>query len=319
VRTPVKLGIFSLGLVVVFAAAIGAGRVVGPVVEPAAQTGGERGEHQQPSRTAPSIPGGLQVVQDGYRLTPLTQQLSTGRSAEFAFRLLGPDGTAVTSYTPTHERDLHLIVVRRDLTGFQHVHPALGADGVWRISLSVSAGGQYRVFADYQPAGRDTPLTLGVDVPAAGVYGPTSLPAAQPTTEVHGYRVQLHGDLVAGTSSKLTFEVSRDGQPVTDLAPYLGAYGHLVALRDGDLAYLHVHPDSSPGDGRITAGPQVSFHAQVPSTGAYRLFLDFEHAGAVHTAEFTAHARGAGTAGAPAVGPPPSDAPTSTGPHSGHG
>jgi hypothetical protein len=318
VRTPVKLGIFSLGLVVVFAAAIGAGRVVGPVVDPAAHTGGEHSQYREQPPTAASIPGGLQVAQDGYRLSPLTQQLSTGQPAEFAFRLLGPDGAAVTRYTSTHDRDLHLIVVRRDLTGFQHGHPTLGADGLWRIPLSVSAAGQYRVFADFQPAGRDTPLTLGVDVPAAGMYVPTPLPAAQPTTEVHGYRVQLHGELVAGTSSRLTFEVSRDGRPVTDLAPYLGAYGHLVALRDGDLAYLHVHPDGSPGDGRTTAGPRVSFYAQVPSTGAYRLFLDFEHAGAVHTAEFTVHARGADP-GAPAASPPQYDAPTSTGPHGGHG
>jgi hypothetical protein len=82
--------------------------------------------------------------------------------------------------------------------------------------------------------------------------------------------------------------ISRDGRPVSDLQPYLGAYGHLVALRDGDLAYLHVHPDGAPGDGRTAAGPEVAFHAEVPSAGAYRLYLDFRHAGRVHTAEFTA-------------------------------
>ena len=45
-----------------------------------------------------------------------------------------------------------------------------------------------------------------------------------------------------GQESELTLSVSRDGRPVTDLQPYLGAYGHLVVLRDGDLAYLHAHP-----------------------------------------------------------------------------
>lgn len=42
---------------------------------------------------------------------------------------------------------------------------------------------------------------------------------------------------------------------VTDLKPYVGAFGHLVALRAGDLAYLHVHPDGAPGDGRTAPGP----------------------------------------------------------------
>jgi hypothetical protein len=90
--------------------------------------------------------------------------------------------------------------------------------------------------------------------------------------------------------------------PVTDLQPYLGAYGHLVALREGDLAYLHVHPEGAPGDGATPAGPRVEFAAEVPSAGTYRLFLDFRHAGVVRTAEFTV---AAGPAPGPAAAPAP--------------
>jgi hypothetical protein len=79
----------------------------------------------------------------------------------------------------------------------------------------------------------------------------------------------------------------KDRHPVTDLEPYLAAYGHLVALREGDLAYLHVHSEGAPGDGRTPAGPEIVFTAQVPSPGSYRLFLDFRHGGRVHTAAFT--------------------------------
>ncbi|MFC7759654.1 hypothetical protein ACFQY4_17790 [Catellatospora bangladeshensis] len=110
--------------------------------------------------------------------------------------------------------------------------------------------------------------------------------------------------------------MTKDGKPVTDLQPYLAAYGHLVALRDGDLAYLHVHPDGEPGDGRTTAGPQIVFHAEVPSAGAYRLFLDFQHNGVVRTAAFTA---AAGTAAPAAPAPPsPTPAPSPTHGHGGH-
>ena len=83
---------------------------------------------------------------------------------------------------------------------------------------------------------------------------------------------------------------------MTDLQPYLGAYGHLVALRAGDLAYLHVHPDGVPGDGVTAPGPDVTFWATAPSAGAYRLFLDFQHNGVVRTAEFTVQATPAGGA-----------------------
>ncbi|CAM5668959.1 hypothetical protein STENM327S_09292 [Streptomyces tendae] len=84
--------------------------------------------------------------------------------------------------------------------------------------------------------------------------------------------------------------MSRDGEPVNDLQPYLGAYGHLVALRSGDLAYLHVHPNGEPGDGSTEPGPEISFTATAPSAGTYRLFLDFRHQGGVHTAAFTVRA-----------------------------
>jgi hypothetical protein len=66
----------------------------------------------------------------------------------------------------------------------------------------------------------------------------------------------------------------------------------LVALRAGDLAYLHVHPDGSPGDGVTESGPQVVFFAEVPSAGRYRLYLDFKHQGVVRTAEFAVTASG---------------------------
>src|SRR6185436_5875058 len=148
-----------------------------------------------------------------------------------------------------------------------------------------------------RPADRDSALTLGVDVAAAGAYQPQPVPAPARTADVDGYRVELAGDLVPGTASKLTLRINRGGTAVTDLQPYLAAYGHLVALRDGDLAYLHVHPDGAPGDGRTPAGPDITFHAEVPSTGVYRLYLDFQHGGVVHTAEFTAVA-GAASAGA---------------------
>jgi hypothetical protein len=143
------------------------------------------------------------------------------------------------------------------------------------------------VYADFQPAGADDGLTLGADLFAPGSFQPTPLPAEQRTTTVDGYTVTINGELEPGKSSKITLSVSKAGEPVTNLQPYLGAYGHLVALREGDLAYLHVHPDGEPGDGKTKAGPDVTFFAEVPSSGAYRLYLDFQHNGKVRTAEFT--------------------------------
>ena len=90
---------------------------------------------------------------------------------------------------------------------------------------------------------------------------------------VAGDAVRLGGGMAYAHMFAVT--VTRDGAPV-ETEPYLGAGGHLVALREGDLAFLHVHPTEGLG-----------FMATFPSAGRYRLFLQFVHAGQVRTVAFT--------------------------------
>ncbi|GAA4986417.1 hypothetical protein [Actinopolymorpha pittospori] len=315
-NTATKLGAFALGLAVVFGGAVGLGRMVGPVgatAESSAHAGGVQGGHDKtmvPSTTPANtnVPGGLQISQDGYTLTPQTTTVTPGRRTDFRFTVTGPDGRPVTRYATLHEKELHFIVVRRDLSGFQHLHPVHAGNGVWSVPLTLPAAGNYRAFADFQAYGVKDGVTLGMDLSAPGDFSPKALPRRTTTASVDGYAVALKGNLVAGRTSKLTLTVSRDGKPVTDLQPYLGAYGHLVALRAGDLAYLHVHPDGEPGDGKTKPGPAITFYAEVPSAGSYRLYLDFQHRRAVRTAEFTAIAHAAGTeATSTPSSPSPSD------------
>ena len=89
------------------------------------------------------------------------------------------------------------------------------------------------------------------------------------------------GEPTAGREGTVTMPVTKDGRPVA-LQPYLGANGHLVAIRSGDLAYLHVHPMAE----QAKAG-SVLFGVEVPSAGRYRMFFDFQVDGVVRTAAFT--------------------------------
>jgi hypothetical protein len=314
-----RLAGFVAALVAVFTAAFAVGTTTGPVdttpeadgeagqqmseehltadaVAPTAQTETAHGGHDQ---AAPG-PAGLAVSQEGYTLQPAVTAITAGTQQDFRFTISGPDGQPLRDYAVEHDRELHLILARRDLSGFQHVHPTRDAEGIWSVPLTVAEPGTYRVFADFTAAGGPS-LTLGADLHVAGAFVPRALPAAAPTAEVDGYTVALEGDLIAGSESPLTLTVARDGAPVTDLEPYLGAYGHLVALREGDLAYLHVHPHGEPGDGSTPAGPAIAFTAGVPSVGTYRLYLDFQHQGVVRTAEFTATATAGGAAVEPVV------------------
>lgn len=248
-------------------------------------TGG--GNHGGHTTHAAALPGGLQITEAGYTLDLETAITEPG-ATDLRFRILGPDGTAVTDFAPIHERELHLIVARRELTGFQHVHPVRDEHGTWSIRIDTSEAGAYRVFTDIAPTALGRTITLGADLAVAGPYEPLPVPARADTTEIGGYRITLTGELATGAGGALTFTVEKDGTPVHDLDPYLGAFGHLVILRAGDLAYVHVHPGGEPGDGVTLAGPAIGFHAAAPGPGTYRLFLDFRHEGVVRTAAFTA-------------------------------
>jgi hypothetical protein len=206
-------------------------------------------------------------------------RLDVPRAAEtdLRFRIAGEDGRAVTDFEVEHERPMHLIVVRRDLTGFQHLHPKMGEGGVWSTPITLPDPGSYRVFADFNRAGED--LTLGGDLFVDGKADYAPLPHQATETETDsGYDVGVEG--LAPRAGELKFNVVRDGRPVR-VEPYLGAGGHLVALREGDLAFLHVHPSGGPNrDG-------IRFETEFPTAGSYRLFLQFKHAGEIHTAAFT--------------------------------
>ncbi|GAA1939788.1 hypothetical protein GCM10009837_77460 [Streptomyces durmitorensis] len=312
-NTGLKITAFAAAVAATFGTAYGVGQGVDPVTaekKPASEHGGHTGEKEEPggggtdagAGHADAVPGGLQISERGYTLDLKTSRVDADKREELRFAVVkdgaGKDGRGknVTAYETEHDKELHLIVASRDLTTYRHLHPTRAADGTWSTPVELPEAGGYRVFADFKPEGAKEGLTLGADLAVAGKYEPKGLPEHNTKASVDGYEVSLDGELKPGKSADLTLNVAKNGKPVTDLQPYLGSYGHLVALRSGDLAYLHVHPTGEPGDGRTKPGPGVSFAATAPSPGSYRLFLDFKHEGKVRTAAFTVTAGSAGEA-----------------------
>ncbi len=208
---------------------------------------------------------GLAVSDRGLTLQLSRTTAPRGKQFDLNFRISDRRGT-VRGFDLEHTKRMHVIVVRRDMAGFQHLHPTQRADGSWSVPVKLDDAGAYRVFADFSV--KETAHTLAADL---SVDGPTSaIPFPEPanSVEVDGLTVTKKG---------LGFSVTRDGKPVA-IRDYLGAKGHLVALREGDLAFLHVHPDER----------RLQFEATFPTAGRYRLFLQFKTAdGRLHTAAFT--------------------------------
>jgi hypothetical protein len=238
---------------------------------------------------------GLSESSNGMRLTLHTGELQPAEPTQLRFSIAGAGGIPVRDYQVEHEKRMHLIIARRDLTGFQHLHPRLGKDGNWTTPVTIRQPGDYRVFADFKREG--TNETLATNVRVAGQADQRPLPAvSSAATTAGGYRVELGGaDSAAGKETELAFTVTKDGRRI-ETEPYLGAGGHLVALRQGDLAYLHVHPsegggagrgDEHGGDGHAGGETAVRFETEFPSAARYRLFLQFKHEGKIQTAAFT--------------------------------
>lgn len=266
--TALKLGAFAAVLALLFGVAALAGGAVEPLRDSAATAGEMAMDGAMAVR-------GLAVSDDEFALQLSRRSAPHGKRFELAFRVADDRGATVRQFDVEHTKRMHLIVVRRDMTGFQHLHPTQSTDGTWRVPVTLPAAGSYRVFADFAVHGK--PHTLAEDLSTDGRVSWTSLPRPRTVATVDGFRVRLaEGPTRAREESRLTFVVTRNGR-VVETQDYLGAKGHLVALRDGDLALLHVHPDSE----------KLDFEATFPSPASYRLFLQFKVNGHVHTAEFT--------------------------------
>ncbi len=195
------------------------------------------------------------------------------------FTVRGPDGRPVTTFDTVHDKQLHLVVARSDLSGYQHLHPELGAGGVWSVPLRLPTPGTWRMYADFATAG--VAATLSGTLFVAGAFAPTSLPTPALSATIDDLTVTIDGTPRANAAAPLTLSVWRGGQPVTGLDRYLGAFGHLVVLAETDLGYLHVHPDEQMVNGG------VRFWVTTPGPGRYRAFFDFSLDGVVRTAAFT--------------------------------
>jgi hypothetical protein len=236
---------------------------------------------------------GLSATSSGFTFVPAagsTSALPASKAVSLSFRIEDSSGMAVTSFEVDQTKLMHFYVVRSDLFGFQHVHPTMASDGTWTASLAAMAPGTYRAYASFitkNTSGTPIALVLSKQFTVAGTATSTELPAAAPSTQVDGYTVTLSGELMAGMEHTLTATITKNGKPVTDLQPYLDTYAHLTAFHQRDMAFAHLHPQGTVNGDH--GGPTLTFDAAMAAAGDYRLFLQFQTGGVLHTAALTVH------------------------------
>lgn len=243
-----------------------------------------------PSMSGMNPGNGLSASSHGYRMNAGAATLPAGKPTDYRFTITGPNGRPVTDFALDQTKRLHFYLIRSDLTGFQHLHPTMSADGAWTARLNALRPGSWRLFADFTPnsgPSKGTGLVLSRTATVPGRAATTALPPPAPTTTVDHYTVTVTGELVTGMARPLTVTFTKDGKPITDLQPYLDTYAHLTAFHAGDMAFAHLHPETTVSGAH--RGPTLTFHTEFAKAGDWRLFLQFQTAGRLHTAAVTVH------------------------------
>jgi hypothetical protein len=211
------------------------------------------------------------------------------------------NGTPVKQFVSTHEKLLHLFLVSQDLSIFQHLHPTQASDDAFTIDVVLPRPGSYKIYADCLPLG-GTPQVLQTNLTTAGYRGDLFSNRAQLRPETHlvkkldGIKAELKfasAEIIAGRTTTLSYHLSdtATGEPVTNLEPYLGAWGHTLILGEDAADYVHSHPIHGLSTERDShSGPDVMFEARFPHPGNYRLWTQFQRGGRITTFPFTVRA-----------------------------
>jgi Heavy metal binding domain len=227
-----------------------------------------------------------------------------GQPVKFRFTIFHPaTGKQIRDFNLLHDMPFHLFVISQDFAEFQHIHPDKQPDGGFTIETVLPRAGYYKIFCDFFPAG-GAPQVIHLNLITAGFQGDlvSSQARLKPDNTfvktVEGTRFELRfepAEPFSGRTAELRYHLTDDatGQPVTDLTPYLGAWGHTLILSEDATDYLHSHPTemiSEEADrGALRGGPDVVFDTFFPRPGNYRIWSQFQRRTKLITVPFTIH------------------------------
>jgi hypothetical protein len=221
------------------------------------------------------------------------------------FTIFNPrTGAQVKDFQVLHEQLFHLFVVSQDLTEFQHIHPDFNPDGSFTIETVLPKPGQYKIYSDFFPDD-GTPQVLQTNISTLG--GPEDLfaskahivPESNLSKSVDGLKIDLKVEpenIIAGRPVELKYTLTdaKTGEPVLDLLPYLGAWGHTLILSEDQSDYVHSHPEEpltdADGNPKKHGGPGITFSALLPRPGRYRIWSQFLRGDKLSTVSFTIQA-----------------------------
>lgn len=215
-------------------------------------------------------------------------QIPAGRKIRLAFRMFHPKTNApVKDYQVVHEKLFHLFIVSGDLQFFLHDHPQLGPGGTFHFETILPKPGNYALLADAYPKG-GTPQLLSKIFTTAGYSKSLQASIAQVPPDLspkHTANLDVEVTLdppqpIAGKKTIMFFRL----RPTEGIEPYLGAWGHMLAVSNDLRDLIHTHPSwvTNPDGSK-----QIQFDLFFPREATYRVWVQFQRNKQVNTAAFT--------------------------------
>jgi hypothetical protein len=236
------------------------------------------------------------------KLESLPKAPRAGAKVRLRFSVFHPvTEKQVKEFNILHDMPFHLFVISQDFSEFQHIHPEQQRDGSFTIETTLPRAGYYKIFCDFFPKG-GTPQVVHQYLVTAGFKGDLLSAQAKLTPDqtltktVDGTRFELRFEPeqpFAGKPAELRYHLTdeKSGQPVNDLRPYLGAWGHTLILSEDATDYLHSHPSEMVAEdverSKLTGGPDITFETFFPRPGNYRIWSQFQRGSRLITVPFT--------------------------------
>jgi copper transport protein len=232
----------------------------------------------------------------------------------FTFSLRDYRGNPVRDLVLDHNRILHVVIASKDFSVFAHIHvedsgpvtPEMLESAEFPVRYTFPKDGRYMVSVDFMERGYVFSDQFYLNAGSAGeMRGPQSEDYSL-QKNFDGYAVTFHTSpsaLKAGAPATLDYRIEKNGNPLTDMNPYLAVPMHISIVRDDLMGFLHIHgllPVSLIGKllgESIHAshlflpskfGPDVeATNFAFPAAGIYHIFGEFSVAGKVVVTQFT--------------------------------
>lgn len=249
-----------------------------------------------------------------YRATilPPAMPIIPGRPTTLYLRLQDTaTGLAPQALEIIHEKPVHMFLVSRDMSDFQHIHPQVVGPGLLEIPATFAKTGAYSVFAQFKPLQQaEQTVASTLQVPGRPMPAPplqvdrTNIktlwePDAAGNLQAYTYQV-ANLPVTVGQPVRFQVNVLKNGQPVQGVEPFLGAAGHAIVLSANHDAFAHAHAmdgmkpnPNMPAchTGMAMAGQPSLLHFEsdesIRHPGVYKAWVQTQVDGRVRTVDWT--------------------------------